>query len=129
MAGGGKLNRRQERALAALLTCKTVKAAARKAKVAYRTLRGWLAQPDFAAAYRDARSAFLEDALVLLQRTSRDAARALARNLKAEKPGDQVRAAVATLEQVVKVNQAVQLEDRVKRLEQEAEAQRRRQRS
>lgn len=53
---------RQQKALAALLTSPSKAAAANAAGIAPRTLRDYLADPEFQAAYRDAFGNMVEDA-------------------------------------------------------------------
>ena len=61
MAGhGSKLPRKFEQALAALLSESSVARAAAKVGVSEKTLRNWLKQPDFVAAYRDAQKDLVE---------------------------------------------------------------------
>jgi hypothetical protein len=52
---GAKFGRKQEDAIAALLTQRNVEDAARTAGVGTRTLLRWLKTPEFDAAYRQAR--------------------------------------------------------------------------
>ena len=58
----------RERAVLALLTFPNLKTAARKAGVGVRTLKRWLAEPDFQADYQQARRRYLETALGRLQK-------------------------------------------------------------
>jgi hypothetical protein len=100
---GDKLSRNQERAIAALLGERTVKAAAEKAGVAYRTLKGWLRLPAFSAAYRQARRDLLEGAVGRIQAaagTAVDTLLHVAQN--GAKDGDRVRAAVALLDHALR---------------------------
>jgi hypothetical protein len=99
---GAKLERKQEQAIAALLAEPTIEAAARKAKVAHATLKGWLKQPAFEAAYAEARRQVLERTVARLLASTIKAVEALDRNLDADRPGDQIRAAVAVLEHAAK---------------------------
>jgi hypothetical protein len=56
MAGhGSKLDRKQEEAIAALLTHRNIEEAAGAAGIGARTLLRWLKIPEFQAAYRQAR--------------------------------------------------------------------------
>ena len=73
MASGDNLTRRQEAAIAALLAAPTIAAAAEQAKVAERTLRGWLKEPVFQAAYRVARREAFEQSAATLQQLASDA--------------------------------------------------------
>jgi len=71
MAGNvTKLKRKQEEAIAALLSNRTVDDAARSAKIAPRTLYRWLNEPDFDAAYRQARRAAFGQCIARLQQAS-----------------------------------------------------------
>ena len=63
---------RQQKALAALLTSPSKAAAAKAAGIAPRTLRDYLADPEFQAAYRDAFGNMVEDATRQAQAGSRD---------------------------------------------------------
>lgn len=51
----GKRPRKEEQVIAALLTEPTIEAAATSCGIGERTLRRWLARPEFAAAYAEAR--------------------------------------------------------------------------
>jgi len=63
MAKNGKLSARQNRAVTALLTSSTIRAAAQVAKVGYRTLNRWLAEDeDFKQALIDAEAEALAQA-------------------------------------------------------------------
>ena len=70
---GAKLPRRQEQAIAALMSCPTVGAAAASVGVAERTLRSWLKLPGFQKAYIDARQAALQQAMASIHRASSSA--------------------------------------------------------
>jgi hypothetical protein len=100
MSGHGeKLTRREEQAVAALLECPSVEAAAKQAGVSYSTLKRWLHDPSFAAAYRCARRELLDVAVGRIQAatgTAVDALMAVARD--EAKDADRVRAAAALLE-------------------------------
>ena len=54
---GAKFGRKQEEAIAALLTQRNVEEAARATGVATKTLLRWMQIPEFNAAYREARRA------------------------------------------------------------------------
>jgi hypothetical protein len=117
MSGHGeKRTRKQEAAIAALLTEKTIEEAAVKAGVAYRTLKTWLRQPDFRRDYREARRRVLDDAVALLQRSCTEAAETLARNLNCGKPEAENRAAVAVLDQAFRGLEALDLVAEVEEL-------------
>src|SRR5262245_50527811 len=118
MAGHGeKMSRKQEQAIAALLAEPTVERAAEKAGVAHRTLKGWLAQPGFKAAYRKARTAVMEEAVTCLQRSCMGAVQALNRNLEEGLPATQVKAATAILDRAIRGAEFLDLLDRIEELE------------
>jgi hypothetical protein len=102
VAGGAKQARKQEAAIAALLSERSQADAAQKAGVAESTLQRWLLEPEFQSAYRQARRAVVECAVGRLQQAAGQAVDALTRNLTAEKPDVQVRAALGLLEHVWK---------------------------
>jgi hypothetical protein len=115
MAGHGeKQSRKREQAIAALLSEPTVEAAAKQAKVAERTLRGWLKEPAFNREYREARRQIVEGAVCRLQQTMIMAVLTLNRNLTCGLPATEVRAAQVILEQSVK---AVELADLAQQVE------------
>jgi hypothetical protein len=80
--GGCKLGRKQEAAIAALLTERTHADAAAKAGISEATLARWLRVPAFIVAYRAARLRVVEAAIARLQRATGAAVRALTRNLR-----------------------------------------------
>ncbi len=100
MSGHGeKLTRKQEQAIGALLECSSVEEAARTAGVGYSTLKRWMRDPDFDAAYRRARKELLDVSVGRVQAatgTAVDTLLAVARN--GAKDSDRVRAAVALLD-------------------------------
>jgi hypothetical protein len=114
MGHGEKRTRKQELAIAALLVEATVEAAAAKAGVCYRTLKGWLADLDFRAAYREARRAVVEGAVGRLQHATGKAVETLTRNLDCGNAAAENRAAVAILELALK---GVELQDVLARLD------------
>lgn len=114
---GEKLSRKREAAITALLTCATIGKAAEVAGVSERTLRSWLQQPEFRAAYRTARRQVVEAAVAHLQRASGAAVRTLRRNLSCGKSAVEVRAALGILEQSMKGVELIDLEERMAALE------------
>lgn len=117
MSSPGKISARQERAILALLTCRTHAEAAEAAKIGPATLTRWLADRDFLAAYRSARRSVVESAIGRLQQAATSAVDALARNLSCGRPTAEVAAAKAILEQSIKAVELVDLLDRVEELE------------
>jgi hypothetical protein len=94
---GARVRRKQEQAIAALLTETTILAAAAKAEVDVRTLKRWLTLPDFSEAYRAARHEILDRAVTRLLGACDDAVGTLQRNLRCGDAGPENRAAVAVL--------------------------------
>jgi hypothetical protein len=130
MAGQGhgeKLTRKQEQAIACLLSESTVEKAAAKARVGYRTLKGWLALPDFRDAYRAAQKQVVEEAVVVLKKCATGAALTLGRALDCGKPNVEVRAAVAVFDTIMKATDHLELTNRIEALEQAEAARKRRQ--
>jgi hypothetical protein len=99
MAGHGeKFERKLELAVAALLSEPTVEAAAAKVGVGYATLKSWLKDPEFAAAYAEARREVLERSVARLLALTDKAVKALERNLDCGKPSGENRAAALVFE-------------------------------
>ncbi|MGH2620832.1 MAG: hypothetical protein ACRDHG_09735, partial [Anaerolineales bacterium] len=67
---GEKLTRKQEQAIAALLSETTIAAAAERAAVSEASLLRWTKLPDFLAAFREARRQVMEKAVAQLQQAS-----------------------------------------------------------
>jgi hypothetical protein len=100
---GQKLSRKQEQAVAALLSEATVQTAAAQAGVSPSTLKRWLKEPDFCATYRQARRELVEGAVGRIQAATGqavDTLLAVAKN--GAKDGDRVRAAVALLDHALR---------------------------
>jgi hypothetical protein len=116
MAGGSKLNRR-EQAIAALLAEPTVERAAARAGISAATLKRWLAQPDFAGAFRQARRELVENAITRLQQTTLTAVATLHDCMQDDKPAQaRVRAAAIVVEQSLRASELVDLQQQVDEL-------------
>lgn len=102
---GEKLSRKQESAIAALLTESTIAKAAKQAGVSERTLRNWLDLPRFQEAFREARAILISGTLRELRGLSKDAISALKRNLRCGNAAVEVGAARTVLDQLVKYDQ------------------------
>ena len=75
MAGnGGKLGRKQEEAIAALLTQRNLEEAARAAGIGTRTLIRWLKLPEFGKEYRKARREAVQQSVARMQQATGAAA-------------------------------------------------------
>jgi hypothetical protein len=114
---GEKLTRKQEAAIAALLTEPTVEAAAASAGVAHGTLKNWLRQRSFQAAYAEARQQVLERAVARLLALLTKAADTLERNLACGKPSAENRAAGLIYAQALKGVETLDLVRRIAELE------------
>src|SRR5579872_3498854 len=99
MSSGSKIDRKQEVAIAALLSERTQADAAAKVGIGEATLQRWLLDPAFAAAYRAARRAAVENAVARLQAVTGQAVDTLlAVATNGARDSDRVRAAVALLD-------------------------------
>jgi hypothetical protein len=74
---GVKFGRKQEDAIAALLTQRNVEEAARAAGIGTRTLLRWMKLPEFQAAYRQARREAFGQSIALLQHATSPASATL----------------------------------------------------
>ena len=114
-AHGEKLSRKQEVAIAALLTCSAITDAAHQCGIGAVTLHRWLKDATFQTAYREARRAVVQHAITQVQRATGEAVETLRSVMQdAEAPASaRVSAAKAILETAVK---AVELEDLAARI-------------
>ena len=67
---GAKFGRKQEEAIAALLTHRSIEEAAKACGIAPRTLLRWLKVPEFKAAYRAARREAVGQAIARVQQAT-----------------------------------------------------------
>ena len=111
------LTPKQEKILALLLTEVTIEQAAKKAGVSDTTIWRCLQVPAFRAAYLQARRQMVEDAIALLQRSSKKAVATLVRNLDCGSPNTEVASARIILEQSFKGVELMEMEERVRQLE------------
>ena len=125
MAGhGSQLGRKQEEAIAALLSQRTVEEAAKVTGIGVRTLLRWLKIPEFDAAYRGARRAAVAQSGARLQQATSAAATTLLKIMvdPAVPPSTRVRAAESILSHAAKAIEIEDIEVRVTELEKAAEA-------
>jgi hypothetical protein len=111
---GEKLSRTRERALAALLASRTIGEAALICSISERTLRSWLAQPDFADAFRRERQRLLDHATTRMVAALDKAVSVLVDNLDEESPGERRQNATALLD---RATAGVELQDLLRRVE------------
>jgi hypothetical protein len=112
----------QERAIFALLSEPTLKAAAASASISETTLWRWLREPAFKDAYRKARSDALAQATAKLQALAAEAVDTLVEVHRNREIGAHIRvsAARAILELAYKVHEIEDLEARIEALEEAA---------
>jgi len=122
-ARGSTLGRKQEDAIAALLTQRNIDEAAHAAGIGARTLLRWLKLPEFQAAYREARRAAFGQAISRLQQGTSAAATTLLKVLiDPNTPASvKVRAAEAIFNHSAKAIEIEDIEARVAALEQATE--------
>lgn len=121
---GEKIGRKMQEAIAALIRCKTVGLAAAECGVSERSLLRWMKQPEFLAAYREARRQVVEQAIAQTQQAAAQAVETLVEALGADKASDRIRAAEAILDRALEGTQLLDLAERLAELE-AAEAARR----
>jgi len=125
MAGHGeKFGRKQEEAIAALLTKRNVEEAAQAAGIGTRTLMRWLQIPEFQKAYREARRQAFGQAIARLQQATGAAAATLMKIMvdPTAPPSVRVRAADSIFDHAAKAIEMEDIEARVSELERAAEA-------
>ena len=123
---GAKLGRKQEEAIAALLTQRNTEDAARATGVTPKTLLRWMKLPEFKAAYREARRAAFGQSIARLQQATSAAASTLLKVMvdPSTPASTRVRAAESVLTHAAKSIEIEDLDARVTALEQTAESNR-----
>lgn len=119
---GAKFTQKMEPAIAALLIHKSVEKAARAVGINPNTLLRWMKEPEFEAAWREARQSLHSQAISRLQDASLAAATTVLKiMLDSQAPaGARLRAAEIVLEQTAKASDSEDLEDRVAKLDRKA---------
>jgi hypothetical protein len=122
-----KLKPKQEDAIAALLSNRSVEDAARAVKITPRTLYRWLKEPDFDAAYRQTRRAAFGQCVARLQQASSAAVSVMLKILAdASAPASaRLRAADMIVAHAAKAIEIEDVEARVSALEASIESERR----
>jgi hypothetical protein len=120
---GTKFGRKQEEAIAALLSHPRIEDAARAVGISVRTLMRWLKLQEFAAAYREARRDVVLQAIGRLQQASIAAVSTLLRIMvdPATPAAVRVRAADCVLAQTFKGMEDEDIDARVSELERAAD--------
>ena len=121
---GAKFGRKQEDAIAALLSQRNVEEAARSVGIGTNTLLRWLKRPEFQAAYRQARREAFSQSVARLQQASGAAVSTLLKIMvDPNAPAStRVRAADSVLDHGAKAIELEDIEVRVSELERAAEA-------
>jgi hypothetical protein len=116
---GEKLSRKQDQVITALVTCASITEAAAQCGLADVTLRRWLKQEPFQAAYREARRAVVQQAITQVQRATGEAVETLRRVMQDAEASASARvsAAKTILETAVKAVEVEDLEARITALE------------
>jgi hypothetical protein len=109
----GELSDKQRRAIASLLTTRKLQDAAAEAGVGERTLRRWLDEPSFRAAYAEASRQRLGETVGRLRVVAAEAVDTLRGALSDEHTGHRIRAAIALLDTAIKV----EVDDLARRVE------------
>jgi hypothetical protein len=122
MQATGKLTRKQEALISALLTTPTLAAAAQTVGIGEVTAWRWLKEPTVQAAYRDARRAVVQQAITQVQQATGEAVETLRAVMQdPEAPASaRVSAARVVIETAVKAVELEDLEARITALEQQA---------
>ena len=117
---GSKFGRKQEEAIAALLTQRNIDEASKAVGIAPNTLLKWMKQPEFDTAYREARRATFRQSVARLQQASGAAVSTLLKIMvDATAPhSTRVRAADSVLDHAAKAIEIEDIEVRVAALEQ-----------
>lgn len=117
--------RLREKAVSALLSEKTVERAAKKCNVTRVTLYRWLRNPEFRAAYMEAKAEMLKTATRALTRNSARAAEVLAKIFMGRPKPNQsanVSAAIGTLRLALDAFALEDLDERLRKLENQNDA-------
>ena len=121
---GEKRSRKEDLALAALISEPTLGEAAKKVGISEVTLWRWMQDPEFQDKYRTARRQAVSQSITQLQKISSEAVKTLREvmNNIETPPASRVTAAKAVLELAIKAVEVEDLAGRVEALEKAAEA-------
>ena len=120
---GSKFGRKQEEAIAALLTQRNIEESAKAIGIVPNTLLKWMKDPQFDTAYREARRAAFRQSIARLQQASSAAVTTLLKLMVEPGPPASVkaRAADSVLDHAAKAIELEDIEARVAELERQAE--------
>ena len=121
---GAKFDRKKEDAIAALLTHRNIEEAAAAVETSVKTLLRWMKEPEFDAAYREARRRAFSQSIARMQQASSAAVSTLLKiMIDSNAPAStRVRAADSVLDHAAKAIELEDIESRVSDLERAAEA-------
>jgi hypothetical protein len=121
---GAKFDRKKEDAIAALLTHRNIEEAAAAVDTSAKTLLRWMKEPEFDAAYREARRRAFSQSIARMQQASSAAVSTLLKiMIDSNAPAStRVRAADSVLDHAAKAIELEDIESRVSGLERAAEA-------
>jgi hypothetical protein len=108
---------RRQALILALLQSKSLREAAKKAKVPYRTASRWHGEKEFRQELKAARREAYEQALCMLQGSSTQAVAALLRNLESKKASDRNAAARSLLGFALDVTEHIDFVDQLNELQ------------
>ena len=113
------MTKNQERALAALVSYPTMKAAAAAAGIDYRTIRRYMQDPDFIVEYRRITAELLSDARLRAQQALSPALETLSKICTDEnaKNMDRIAAARSILEWTIRLTEVTDIIERLEALE------------
>jgi transposase-like protein len=119
---GAKFDHKKEPAIAALLSHRNVEEAARAVGISSNTLLRWLKEPEFEAAYREARRTASRESITRLQDASGAAVTTILKIMVDSKvsAGTRLRAAEIVLNQMAKAIEIEDIDERVAELERAA---------
>ncbi|HYE72909.1 MAG TPA: phBC6A51 family helix-turn-helix protein, partial [Blastocatellia bacterium] len=119
MNGFERLSARQQKVIQALINQPTIRDAAKESGISETTVWRWLNEAEFQAAYRAARNSLLETTLTRLQGACGEAVTVLNEVMQDQTAptSSRVTAAVKVLELTLKVRQELEIEERLKALE------------
>ena len=119
---GEQQSRKQDRAISALLTTRTLEEAALQCGINESTLRRWMKEPEFRATFTAASRQILESSIVELSVDAQAAVETLRRNLHCGRPEAEIRVAQVILLQAMRGAEFFEFEQRLARLEELSKA-------
>ena len=116
---GAKLPIKQDEAIVALLASPSIEAAAQKVGIAPSTLFRWMQDDEFKVTYRKAKSAYVYQAITLLQQATTEAVSTLREIMldESKPPSTRVASAKTILDTAIKAVEIEELESRIKAIE------------